>query len=35
LKETQIRISAGLEDTEDLLEEFKVAVDIADRVKIA
>jgi cystathionine gamma-synthase len=33
LKEPQIRISVGLEDTEALLEDFKVAVEAADEVK--
>ncbi|KAH8802432.1 pyridoxal phosphate-dependent transferase [Xylogone sp. PMI_703] len=35
LKQTQIRISAGLEDTSTLLKEFKIAVDAANRVKAA
>lgn len=33
LKETQIRISVGLEDTESLLGDFKVAIEAADKVK--
>jgi cystathionine gamma-synthase len=33
LKETQIRVSTGLEDTETLLETFKVAVRAADAIK--
>lgn len=33
LMETQIRISTGLEKFEDLLEEFKVALDAADKAK--
>lgn len=33
LRPTQIRISAGLEDTEILLKDFKVAVEAAGRVK--
>ena len=33
LKETQIRVSAGLEDKETLLETFKVAVRAADAIK--
>jgi cystathionine gamma-synthase len=32
LKPTQIRISAGLEDTETLLEDFRIAVEAANRV---
>lgn len=32
LKDTQIRISVGLEDTESLLEVFKAAIDAADKV---
>jgi cystathionine gamma-synthase len=35
LKPTQIRISAGLEDTEMLLEEFRIAVEAANKVKSA
>ncbi|RFU24206.1 hypothetical protein B7463_g12135, partial [Scytalidium lignicola] len=34
LRPTQIRISAGLEDTATLLEEFKIAVEAADKVKM-
>jgi cystathionine gamma-synthase len=33
LKESQIRISVGLEDTEALLGDFKVAIEAADKVK--
>jgi cystathionine gamma-synthase len=33
LKETQVRIAPGLEDTESLLEDFKIAVKAADEVK--
>jgi len=35
LRPTQIRISAGLEDENVLLEEFRIAVEAADRVKAA
>jgi cystathionine gamma-synthase len=35
LKPTQIRISAGLEDTSTLLEEFRIAVEAANKVKAA
>ena len=35
LKPTQIRISAGLEDTPTLLEDFRIAVEAADNVKMA
>ncbi|KAL7625717.1 hypothetical protein AAE478_004940 [Parahypoxylon ruwenzoriense] len=33
MKPTQIRISAGLEETETLVEDFRVAVEAADKVK--
>lgn len=33
LKETQVRVAPGLEDTEVLLEDFKIAVRVADEVK--
>jgi len=35
MKPTQIRITAGLEDTETLLEDFRIAVKAADKVKHA
>jgi cystathionine gamma-synthase len=33
LKPTQIRVSAGLEDIRTLLEEFRIAIEAADKVK--
>lgn len=35
LKPTQLRISAGLEDTDVLLEDFRIAVEAANKVKAA
>ncbi|KAI1464542.1 PLP-dependent transferase [Daldinia caldariorum] len=35
LRPTQIRISAGLENTDELLEDFRIAVEASNRAKIA
>lgn len=35
LRPTQIRVSAGLEDIDNLLEDFRIAVEAADKVKAA
>jgi cystathionine beta-lyase/cystathionine gamma-synthase len=31
MRETQIRVSAGLEDVDDLLGEFKIALEAAEK----